>query len=198
MSDADTKYKVQELGDVETSLILQKYLGKVVPPDHKKIITGVGISIQGKFCLTARDVETKEVAWEAEQDNLITDAGRRFFVYGGNSWGTMYMGLCQSKETPSPYRYTIATDASNSQAFDSGSIGPTINTLTLTKQYGVVVFAAPSVTRTLGTIALMRRAADGAMGLPIVCSYANISPSRVQTTTQTLEVIYKISMTPIY
>jgi len=200
MSELQNPYAVQLLSSDETTAML-RYLGKDVPRAHKKLVLGAGIEISGRFEFTARNVETGKVEWECEQDNLITDSGRRFFVWGGNSFGQQYVGFCASKETPSPFRYSLPTDTT--QYFDSGtsnyggSVNPSINTLTYTKQYGTVTWGAPPSNRTLGTIMLLR-GAYSYLGAYAICSYANISPSRVQTTTQTLEVLYKISMTPIY
>lgn len=202
MSDLQPSYSVQVLSPEESVAVL-RHLGRPVPAHHKKIVLAAGLEISGKFNFTARNVKSGKVEWEHEQENLLTDSGRRYFSWGGTGFGAQYVGFCPSKETPSPYRYSLPTDTT--QYFDSqssnygGTVTPSVNTLTFTKQFGVVTWGAPPSNRTLGTIFLSRiGSSSNPIGPVGVHAFAVLSPSRVQTTTQTLEVIYKISMTPIY
>lgn len=194
----DTPYKAELLTPEQSAAIFSKYLGKRSPAAHKRIITPEGLEIKGSFELKLRDAKTGDVEWEHKQDNLITDFGRRYFSY--NAFLSLYVGFSPSLETPQIARYSLPTDVT--QTFDSTPLGAqngSVTVATHTKQLGPYNFATPpSSNRTLGTIFLVTTSTDANSGPMGMLAYALLSPARVQTTTQTLEVIYKFSMTPIY
>lgn len=154
-----------------------------------------GLELKGSFEVTCRE-QTGEKVWSVQQDNLLTDFGRRVWMDG--MFSSMKIGFTQSTETPNPTRYLLAGDASNSLVFSSGSLTPTNDSVTNTKTFSTT-FTTPPVTRTLGTIALcwINTNTDTILGLYGIAAYSLLTPAKTQTTTQTLEVVYRISMSPI-
>lgn len=139
------------------------------------------------------------IAWEIHQPNLITDTGRRRFFVAGFGANTQGLFLCTSpsSETPAVSRQTLADDgaATSSQA-SALQATHAYDSLTLTKSFSAT-FGAPAANRTIGTIALGNgRLAN--FGLTLVCAYTLITPVKTQTTSQTLEVLYRITLTPVY
>lgn len=212
-------YKVQELSPQEALEVLAKfnrpmpyealpiherpYLGRFSSESHRRVVFE-GIELKGAFELTARDVESGDVAWKHQQDNLITDWGRCGFF--DNAWNSMGIGFCPSKETPLTNRTSVLTDGNpalgypNGPTVYSGGISPSITPSTNTRQYATT-FPAPNANRTLGTIWLGYTSGGGVdqnFGVYQINSYALLTPAKTQTTTQTLEVVYKISMNPIF
>jgi hypothetical protein len=154
-----------------------------------------GLEMKGSFELVARDVESGDVAWTHKDENLITDFGRRAWMDG--RFATLQLGFAASTELPSAGRCSLSGDVT--QIFTTGNLNPSNNSVTNTKTLSTT-FTTPASNRTLGTIWLQRlneniNAAGYVHGL---IAYALLTPPKTQTTTQTLEVVYKISMTPIY
>jgi hypothetical protein len=170
------------------------YLGKKLP---REILTGDGMSIKGTYHLTARNAESGKVDWEHEQDNLITDVGRQAYFTTG--WTGCRIGFCPSKEIPIPARSTIQTDGS--QLWLSANLGGgVVTTATNTKTFSTT-FATPASNFTLGTIFLTYSSGtvtDGNLGVLYTWAYSLLTPPKTQTTVQTLEVVYKISMNPVW
>ena len=161
---------------------------------RRKLALAGGVELKGSFELTARDAESGEVAWQHEESNLITDFGRRAWM--DLRFSGMAIGFCPSTEAPISGRCALGTDPA--QCVISGNLTPTNNTTTHTKTVSAT-YVVPSVNRTLGTIFIFRhndilytQSGPGSM-----IAYALLTPPKTQTTTQTLEVVYKISMSPI-
>ena len=197
-----SNYKVQLLSEQETEKFLKMrdgltLFGKPVPEKHCRVLTAEGFELKGQFELTARDARSGEVEWQHAQDNLITDSGRSSFWTVG--WTNNVIGFLPSKETPVHTRLSISTDGA--QSFVSGNLGSgTVTPSTYTKQYSTT-YTAPASNRTLGTIYMSYYNPpphDANFGAWHVWAYALLTPPKTQTTTQTLEVVYKISMNPIY
>lgn len=168
-------------------------------PENKNnrptIATYEGLQLKGSFELTARDAESGEVAWTYQSENLITDFGRRYWM--DFRFAQIQVGFAASTEAPTAARCTLAGDVN--QIFASGNLSPSNNSVTHTKTVSTT-FGTPASNRTLGSIFLLR-VNDGVvavMGARGVIAYALLTPPKTQTTTQTLEVVYKISMSPIY
>lgn len=154
-----------------------------------------GFELSGEFFLTARDEKSGEVEWEHAEKNLITDYGRRLWME--SRWSSNHLGFAPSLETPHANRYSISTDGS--QCVYASALVPTNNATTHTKTYSTT-FVTPAANRTLGTIAFGRPSgtmADTNFGLRAVASFVLLTPPKTQTTTQTLEVTYRVSMNPI-
>ena len=154
-----------------------------------------GVELKGSFEITARDVRTGEVAWDYKGTNLITDFGRRAWM--DMRFYNIQIGFSASIEPPTAARGSISGDIN--QIFASGNLSPSNNSVTHTKTVSTT-FGTPASNRGLGTIFLFRLN-EGVVAHGMargVIAYALLTPPKTQTTTQTLEVVYKISMSPIY
>ena len=206
----DSGYRVQELSteDVDVAGFYARlkaqtlpiherpFLGKPTPEHHKGIVVD-GFFIRGRFGITLRNAKTGEVEWEHEQDNLMTDMARYFFWDAGIQ--NMQIGFMPSKETPTLARSSVASDWL--QCFVSGNLaGGTQFPATYTRQYSVNFSTPPSSNRTLGSVMWMyyQHGINSAWGPDHIAAYALLTPPKTQTTLQTLEVVYKISMNPVY
>lgn len=197
----DKAYKVQELSPLEREAFLASYerrfLGKALPKDHRKMLLADGFEVVGSFGLTARNTATGEVAWVHEQENLITDVGRRAFFDHG--WNSISLGFAPSQETPSVLRPGISTDGT--QVFVSGNLGAgTVTPSTYTKTWSTT-FGTPGSNRTLGTLFAAHYTGtriDSNYGFFYSFAYTLLTPPKTQTTTQTIELVYKMAINPIY
>lgn len=196
---SDRTYKVEQLSPADAAAFITKrhpsYLGKPIPKEHRKVIAN-GFELSGRFELTCREALSGEVAWQLEQENLITDTGRSGFFEIGFT-GTR-LGFAPSQETPNILRNSVPTDGT--QCFVSTGIIPVVTPATFTKQW-TTTFGTPAANRTLGIIFISSTtgtATDVNQGATLLWSYSLLTPPKTQTTTQTLEVIYKLSMNPIY
>jgi hypothetical protein len=135
------------------------------------------------------------VAWEAHQPNLFTDHGRRrLFHTGFTAAALSHIFTSPSQEPPAIGRDTLLDDG-NASSSQSAACNPTYDSLTLTKTF-TTTFAAPTTTRSIGTIGFgVGRGA--AYGVSKIYAYTRLSPAKTQTTTQTLEVQYRLVLTPI-
>lgn len=196
----DSPYKVEVLTPEQVDAFLaqrgRSHLGKPLKPDHRKIIAN-GFELKGEFELTARDAKSGEIDWHVKQENLITDCARHAFFDLGLT--NLRLGFAPSQETPSIFRCSIGTDGS--QTFASGNLGSgTVTPSTFTKQWSTT-FGTPASNRTLGIIWTSYYAGagpDANLGPVYIWSYSLLTPPKTQTTVQTLEVVYKLSMNPIY
>lgn len=176
----------------------EQFIRSIKSPDNKNsrrtIVLSPGIELKGSFSLTARNHQSNEVEWELHQDNLLTDYGRRMWMEG--KFSTIRLGFCPSIEVPNVGRYSISTDAVANSTFASASLSPVIAPSTFTKTVSTT-FGVPTSNRTLGMIGIVRSVPDTSIGLIEVGAFAILTPPKTQTTTQTLEVVYRISMNPI-
>lgn len=201
-------YRVELLSERESEQLMkrlskgQTYLGKHVLDSHDRIMTPEGLELKGHFSLTAKDSRSGEVEWQHEQDNLITDRWRQ--LWGTNSnygVGIIGIGFMPSTETPSAQRISVSTDGAQcimSNNLGGGSVTPSTYTKTWSTTYGT-----PSSNRTLGSVVIgvpwgYGTPVDVNGGMLDIWSWALLTPPKVQTTVQTLEVVYKISMNPIW
>ena len=191
-------YKVETLDAETTTRVLRQLQGGADPmkQSHRKMQLSGGFELHGVFELTARNAETGEVEWEHSQANLVTDYGRVCFA--ANNWANCFLGFMPSREAPSLSRITVSTDPT--QCFVSGNQGAgTVTAGTYTRNFGPITFSAPGTNRTLGTV-YINTIGDGIapqFGPYTLSAYAVLSPSKVQTTSQTVELNYKISMNPV-
>lgn len=196
---SDGPYRVQQVGGEEYQRVLASYekvLGRSLKPDHRKIIAD-GFEVKGSFGITCRDAKSGEVAWAHEQDNLITDIGRFAFLDLG--WNNVRIGFAPSTETPAVQRNSIPCDGSQtvvSGNLGNGTVTPSTYTKTWSTTYGV-----PAANRTLGTLFIGYYSGtiiDGNMGVVYCWAYTLLTPPKTQTTTQTIELVYKMAINPIY
>lgn len=197
---SDSKYKVEVISPDETSVFIRRIRGGMDPfnPQHRKMVLAEGFELKGTFELVARNVETGKVEWEHTQDNLVTDLGRLYFVSDG--WANVSLGFMPSTETPMSTRMGVCTDGA--QCFMSVNQGAGVVTAgTFTRNFGPISFGvpSPSINRTLGTVFVSpyNLGPDAAWGHANLLAYALLSPPKIQTTVQTVELNYKLSMNPI-
>jgi hypothetical protein len=189
-------YRVSTVSSEEAQEVLARF--RAGGSENKKaartaILAG-GIELKGSFELIARDAETGQVAWSHASENLITDFGRRFWP--DRHFDGFAIGFSASTETPVTGRHTLCGDST--QLFFSANLVVSNNTVTHTKTVSAT-FATPANNRTLGTIFIQPSTTTITAGVSRkILAYALLTPPKTQTTVQTLEVVYKISMAPIY
>lgn len=193
-------YRVVELSDIEKKAFLEKrgiLPSRALKNEHRKILLSDGLELKGSFEVTAKDAATGQVDWHHAQDNLITDIGRSAFFDVG--WTSIQLGFAPSTEAPNILRPGIPTDGS--QVVQSGNLGNgSVNPATYTKTWGPHTFSQPAANRTLGILFVSYYNGGGSanMGVTYCWSYALLTPPKTQTTTQTVELIYKMAINPIY
>ena len=185
-------YRISVVSPEEAKEVLERLRARPVDRVYRKVVLEGGFEMKGSFEITARDAASGEVAWTHADENLITDYGRRQWVF--NRFSVAFVGFQASTETPSPSRSSLSGDST--QFFESTSLTPTNNSTTYTKTF-TFNLATPANNRTLGTISLSGVVADTKGFRNTIMAYALLTPPKTQTTTQTLEVVYKISMSPI-
>ena len=191
----DKPYNIELVSPVETATLFQRFKGGPASDTARRsLVLSGGLELTGEFSLTARDVNSGEVAWTHNDKNLITDFGRREWM--SSRWVQMSIAFAPSIESPQLGRYSLSTDAN--QCVCSVLLSPVITVATHTKTFSTT-YTVPSVNRTLGTILLCSVAsvATAYKGIQDVAAFALLTPPKTQTTLQTLEVVYKVSMNPI-
>jgi hypothetical protein len=189
-------YQVQLLSPEETEQFLAAMRTSPELRSHRRtMVLSSGLEVKGEFELIARDVRSDEIEWRHTQENLITDYGRRAWM--DYRLSTLRLAFAPSKETPQIGRTSLSTDPT--QTIVSGNLTPSNNPATNTKTLSTT-FGTPSANRTLGTIILgsINVSVNANIGYTSIVAYSLLTPPRIQTTTQTLEVVYKISMNPIF
>jgi len=195
-------YKVSVVNPEEAREVLAR-LRRGGPENRnatREAILQGGIEMKGSFEIVAKDAESGEVAWSHQGENLITDSGRRIWM--DYRFNIAQLGFSSSTEPPMSARSSIASDSA--QLFVSGNLTPTNNVVTHTKTFTCnstisANYGSGQGNRNLGTIFLSGWSAGLGTGYAKwVMAYALMTPPKTQTNTQTLEVIYKISMSPIY
>lgn len=145
--------------------------------------------------------EDGSVAWEVHQPNLVTDLMRRHFVHGDLN-GSVAIITSPGIDPPTVGRTCLFDDGATTSAQYSGAIAAVKNTITNTRSW-TTTFTAPAANRTVGIVGLQSVASGiyrwyTSYGLSALYAYTVLSPVRVQTTTSTLEVTYRITMTTTY
>lgn len=172
-------------------------LAKAFDEEVKKPViisySGLDFQIKGFIDAVCREKESGEVAWEVHQPNLITDFGRRRFFENQLASGQVFTS--PSQDTPILSRY-ILPDAGSTGSLTqvSTNLSPSSNFSTFTKTLSTT-FSTPSSSRTIGSIGL--GFLDGTLQYAWCYTFSLITPAKTQTTTQTLEVVYNITLSPV-
>lgn len=148
---------------------------------------------------TFRDACTGRVVERIHQCNVVTEYGRRRFMADGfgNQQNNLYIFTSPSRETPDAARHSLA-QASNVGAQQANTGTPWTDGPSLTRGWGAT-FGAPAQNMTIGTVGLaLNVGANVGWGVDNVAAYTLISPARVQTTSQTLEIAYRVTLNPVY
>lgn len=175
------------------------------PAEAEAILARLGAPQQAKENLLKGYVDAVcreadgAVAWEVHQSNLITDFNRRRFMLYPMNGGTRSLQVFTSPSTETPLvgRTVLADDGSVNSAQSGTPPDPTYDSATLTKTWSIT-FSAPAANRSIGTIGLCAGARSANFGIYTIAAYTLISPAKVQTTSQTLEILYRVTLTPSY
>lgn len=156
-------------------------------PRHLNLFGGV--SIKGSAEVICREADSGKVVWEDKIDNAITDLCRMLWM--DNLMYNCSLGVSANTESIDFRRYMyIGPNTTN----DVPETSYFARSLTGTTASWSTTFGVPSSTRTIGCIALGGNAAG--IGLFVYAGLL-LSPPKTQTTSQTLEVIYKLTATGI-
>lgn len=153
--------------------------------------------LKGFVDITCREADGS-VAWEIHQPNLITDYGRRRFTEGF-LYG-LYVITSPSTDPPANGRSALldyGTSGSVVSSQESVVVNPTYDSVALTKTWNTT-FGVPTFNRAVGCIGLSDVSIKPASGVNGLYAYTLLAPSRTQTTSQTLEVLYRITINPVY
>lgn len=162
---------------------------------------GFDFALHGYVDIYFRDAKSGEVEDEVHQANLITDLGRRLFntgIGGAAFSSSIGIGTSPSVEPALIGRYNLNDTGAASSSQISTAIAPTFDGATLTRSW-LFAFGVPPATRRIGTVGLSNRlgaAWSNQRGLSGLAAYTVISPAKTQAVTQTLEVNYRITLTP--
>lgn len=191
-------YSSELLSPEASAEIYAQLKNPYIDPSNRRgqryIQTAEGLRIQGEFDLTCRDAETGDVAWQVTQPNILTNYG--LMLYANTGLNQAILGLAPSKEQPLAIRGSLSTDPT--QCWASASLSWTVTPSTYTKQCSTT-FTTPASTRTLGTVFIQQfqTALNANIGPTAIAAYSLLTPFRTQTTTQTVELVYRISVTPV-
>jgi len=187
-------YKVSVISPEEAREVIEKLKYPGTSRPRRTIVLEGGMELKGSFEITARDAKTGNIEWQHADENLITDYGRKAWM--DVRFSSFTLGFQASTEPPTPARCTLS--GALNQFFTSGNLSPVNNSVTNTKTVSTT-FGTPANNRTLGTISLTpaNETFSGQGFRNGILAYALLTPPKTQTTTQTLEVVYKISMSPI-
>lgn len=158
----------------------------------REVHLGFGLALKGSAEMRCREEKTGELVWEEKLDNIITDAGRRFWF--DTYFGTMTLATYISSEPLDYRRYSINGPADGTSLPVTAAQVPVVDGGLLTKTWSTT-FAAPGSTRLLGMVSLS--ASNARVGTDSVYAYLLLSPTKTQSTTQTLELVYKVALLPI-
>jgi hypothetical protein len=145
-----------------------------------------------------REIETGEVAWELHQKNLITDFGRRFWML--QRFGGIQVFTSPCVEDPDVAMNHLVDDGGTSSGQSSttaGGISGTYDAPTLTRTYTHNFTTPPAANRSIGAIGLSTVQRSTTLGALGVVAVTRLSPAKVQTPTQTVEVQYRITYIPV-
>jgi len=189
-------YKIEEISSESAAALIKRFTsGPENRAARRSLVLPGGLEIVGEFSLVARDVASGDVAWEHAEKNLITDFGRRNWMEA--RWHQAMIAFAPSLETPQFNRYSLPSDST--QTFSSAALTPGVTLATHTKTFSTT-FGTPGTNRTLGCIILGRFTGStqyANMGIDQILAFALLTPPKIQTTIQTLEVTYRVSMNPI-
>jgi hypothetical protein len=156
-------------------------------------IVSMGVSIKGFIDGVCREADGSP-AWEVHQPNLITDFGRRIWCDQliGSAAGVF---ICGVGETPLATRMTLIDNGGTSTSY-STTVSATNDSNTNTKSWSYT-FGTPGTNRTVAAIGLFIPTQNGVYGATNIVAYSLLSPPKTQSTTQTLELSYRLTMTPV-
>lgn len=156
-----------------------------------------GAMFEGFVDFWLRDATTGAVEDELHQPNVVTDFARRNFARDP-ALANSYIFSSPSREAANSQRYALFDSGASTASQMAGTTSPTYDAATLTRSWAHT-FSAPTQTRDIGTIGLAKyQNVTYSFGVYEIVAYTVLTPLKKQTTTQTLEVLYRITLNPIY
>ena len=174
----------------EESVEIVKRLNEEKRGDPRQLNLIGGVSIKGSADIICREAETGEVVWKDSVDNAITDYCRQLWM--DNLMYTSQISFSANTEPVDFRRMTFVGPCAANDIVDSGFFARTL--AGLTASWPFTFSTLPTSNRTIGTIALGGRSES--IGMYVYAALL-LSPPKTQTTTQTLEVIYKLTASAI-
>lgn len=183
----------------EAASIINKLTGKT----RGKLRDFPKLDLQGHIDVVCREASDGAVAWEVHKSNLITKWGRTTFSYTGTAsdaiWGNQrYIAISASTLVADPRMSSILNQVADPYAaYKSGTLISSLSGMTKT---WTTSFGVPSTARRIAAIALTPN--DASYGGVIngvlygVSAFTNLPSVKIQGTTQTLEVQYKLTFIP--
>ena len=167
-------------------------------------VPGLSARVKGYVDAVAREPDG-HAAWEVHQPNVATDYLLQA-VAEGSIDSYLHVFVSPSAEPGLGARYTLADDSGATYGSASGWAGATptrsYSAVTLT---WTVSYTIPSGTRRrVGTIGLHSGilgnppVQDPLIGANALYAYTILNPAKVQETTQTVEIVYKLTLIPVY
>jgi hypothetical protein len=164
---------------------------------------GFDFALHGYVDAWFRNAKTGKIEDEIHQPNLITDLCRRAFNLQlvTAALTSNFIITSPSAEPALLGRYTLCDAGTTASGQTSVATAASYDAVTLTKSW-LVAFAVPPANRRIGAVGVAGTGsgtmvgwstAHGALNL---YAYTVISPVKTQATTQTLEVNYRITLTP--
>lgn len=173
------------------------------PREARRIIAGLKgreandwpAGFKGEVAAAICRNEDGSEAWAVRnQPNLITDYGRRAFM-SNELLASVRIVTGPSTDTPLVERYAHLDIANSGMAQQSGtSITATVDATTLTRSWSFT-FPTPTASRVISLIGL--GAVSPNMGAYSLMAYTLLPTPKTQGPTQTLEVVYRVTMTPM-
>lgn len=153
-------------------------------------------TFEGHVSAQARELDGS-IAWSIAQSNLITDMGRRHMLGEPALTGSKRICTSPSTEPPLAERSTLL-DGGTGAGQVSGNLSGTYDTPTRTRTWATTL-ATPASAKTISIVGLVESniAYLTDYGIYFLLAYTLLPTPKTQTTTQTLEVTYKITMTPM-
>lgn len=182
-------YVARELTPEDARQVLDRLLS------YEKYST-CGATLRGEIELTCREPDGTP-AWRVIQPNLFTDSGRRLFAEVGFPASGIYLFTSPSTETASQSRTALPDETSSTQ--HSTALSATSDNSTLIKQW-FYTFPAPASNKLIGTVGIESKLPSSTASSMVsrIVAYTVLSPTKTQTTTQTLELLYRVAFTPVY
>lgn len=161
-------------------------------PNKNDSLFHLGVEIKGFFDVCCRN-EDGSIDWEVHQPNLLTDFGRRAWMRDNIATGGIFTSGVG--EQPLVGRYSLFDSVGSSQAMNTNT-APAGDWNAWTKTWSTT-FGVPASNRQISAVGLLCYYAGsvgwGATG--IMC-YSLLTPTKVQTTSQSLEISYRLTLQP--
>jgi hypothetical protein len=158
-------------------------------------IKSFGMTIKGFFDVLCKNPDGS-VDWEVHQPNLLTDTGRRLWMYNGIYRGGLFTSGVA--DTPVAGRCSLNESYGTSQILTTDTV-PTVDWGAITKSVSTT-FGTPGSNRQIATVGFVTNFISASYlnnvtyGPNWIVCYSRINPVKTQLTTQTLEISYRLTM----